>query len=157
MTLEINDQAPDFSAAATDAETLSLRDFAGQTLVLYFYPRDNTPGCTKEGEAFRDQYADFRAAGAAIVGVSRDSVKKHQNFKAKYGFPFDLIADVDEVLCTAYGVLKEKNMYGKKHVGIERSTFVIDGDGVVRNIWRGVKVNGHADEVLAAVRELQSA
>lgn len=156
MTLENNDQAPDFTATATDAETLSLSDFAGQTLVLYFYPRDNTPGCTKEGEAFRDQYEDFRAAGAAIVGVSRDSVKKHQNFKAKYGFPFDLIADTDEALCETYGVLKEKNMYGKKHIGIERSTFVIDGDGVVRHIWRGVKVNGHAEEVLAAVRELQS-
>lgn len=157
MTIETNTPAPDFCAAATGGRTLSLADFAGQTLVLYFYPRDNTPGCTQEGEAFRDQYDDFRAAGAAVVGVSRDSVRKHENFKAKYAFPFDLIADSDETLCNAYGVLKEKNLYGKKHIGIERSTFLIDGEGLVRGVWRGVKVPGHAGEVLDSIRELQSA
>src|SRR5699024_7438789 len=154
MTIKENDKAPNFSAAATGEQTLSLADFAGQTLVLYFYPRDNTPGCTQEGEDFRDLYADFRAAGAAIVGVSRDSVKNHENFRARYDFPFDLIADSDETLCNAYGVLKEKSMYGKKHIGIERSTFVIDGEGTVRKVWRGVKVCGHAEAVLAAVRAL---
>lgn len=157
MKPEIDHKAPEFSAAATGNKTLSLADFSGRTLVLYFYPRDNTPGCTKEGEDFRDQYDDFRAAGAAIVGVSRDSVKKHENFREKYAFPFDLIADTDEALCKAYGVLKEKSMYGRKHIGIERSTFVVDASGVVRHIWRGVKVPGHADAVLAAVHELQSA
>ena len=156
MTIDVNDKAPAFTAAASGERTLSLADFAGQTLVLYFYPRDNTPGCTQEGEAFRDLHADFRAAGAAIVGVSRDSVKKHENFRAKYAFPFDLIADSDETLCNAYGVLKEKSMYGKKHIGIERSTFVIDGDGIIRHIWRGVKVPGHVEQVLIAVHELQS-
>lgn len=154
MAIQENDQAPDFSAAATADETLALADFAGNPLVLYFYPRDNTPGCTQEGKDFRDLHGDFARAGAAIVGVSRDSVKKHENFKAKYDFPFALLADTDETLCNAYGVLKEKNMYGKKHIGIERSTFVIDGDGVVRHVWRGVKVRGHAEEVLAAVRAL---
>lgn len=154
MTIRANDKAPDFAAAATGGQTLSLADFGGRPLVLYFYPRDNTPGCTQEGEDFRDLYADFRNAGAAIVGVSRDSVRKHQNFKAKYEFPFDLMADTDETVCGAYGVLKEKTTFGRKHIGIERSTFVIDGGGIVRNVWRGVKVAGHAEEVLAAVREL---
>lgn len=154
MTLEINDRAPDFSAPATDDKTLSLADFAGRTLVLYFYPRDNTPGCTQEGEAFRDLYPDFRSANADIVGVSRDSLRKHENFRAKYAFPFDLISDADESLCAAFDVLKEKNMYGRKHIGIERSTFVIDADGVIRHAWRGVKVADHAQEVLEAVRAL---
>lgn len=153
-TVSPADKAPDFQAAATGDKTLSLADFAGQTLVLYFYPRDNTPGCTQEGEAFRDLYDQFRAAGADIVGVSRDSLRKHENFRSKYDFPFDLISDADESLCNAYGVLKEKNMYGRTHIGIERSTFVIDGTGVVRHVWRGVKVADHAEEVLAAVRAL---
>ncbi|HET7315079.1 peroxiredoxin [Salinisphaera sp.] len=148
------DKAPDFKAPATGDKTLSLADFAGQTLVLYFYPRDNTPGCTQEGEAFRDLYEQFRAADADIVGVSRDSLRKHDNFRGKYGFPFDLISDANESMCKDYGVLKEKNMYGRMHIGIERSTFVIDGEGVVRHVWRGVKVADHADEVLAAVRAL---
>lgn len=157
MTVQANDTAPTFCAAATGEQTLSLADFSGQTLVLYFYPRDNTPGCTQEGEAFRDQYDTFRGAGAQVVGVSRDSLRKHENFKAKHEFPFDLIADTDEALCHAYGVLKEKNMFGKKHLGIERSTFLIDGDGVIRRCWRGVKVCGHADEVLDAIRALHDA
>jgi peroxiredoxin Q/BCP len=154
MTVDTAQRAPDFSAAATGDQTLRLTDFAGHILVLYFYPRDNTPGCTQEGEAFRDHYKDFTAAGAEIVGVSRDSLKKHENFRAKYDFPFALISDGDETLCRAYGVLKEKTMYGRKHIGIERSTFVIDGQGIIRHAWRGVKVAEHAEEVLAAVRAL---
>ncbi|MBO9470175.1 peroxiredoxin [Endozoicomonas sp. G2_2] len=154
MTLQAQDRAPDFNAPATGDKKLSLSDFTGRTLVLYFYPRDNTPGCTQEGEAFRDLYDAFRRANADIVGVSRDSLRKHDNFRAKYDFPFDLISDADEKLCNAFGVLKEKNMYGRKHIGIERSTFVIDGDGLIRHVWRGVKVPDHADEVLAAVRAL---
>ncbi|MDA3920945.1 MAG: peroxiredoxin [Salinisphaera sp.] len=154
MTIGQNTKAPAFEAPATGDQTLSLESFAGRTLVLYFYPRDNTPGCTQEGEAFRDLYADFQAANAEVVGVSRDSLRKHDNFRAKYDFPFHLISDADESLCKAFDVLKEKNMYGRKHIGIERSTFVIDGQGVVRGIWRGVKVAKHADEVLQTVRDL---
>ncbi|GAB3682712.1 peroxiredoxin [Salinisphaera aquimarina] len=154
MSLDIQDQAPAFKAPATGDKQLRLADFSGRTLVLYFYPRDNTPGCTQEGEAFRDLYAQFQQAGAEIVGVSRDSIRKHENFRAKYDFPFDLISDADEKICVAYDVLKEKSMYGRTHIGIERSTFVIDGDGVIRHVWRGVKVAEHADEVLAAVRAL---
>lgn len=154
MTIEVNDKAPAFSAPATDDQTLSLADFSGRTLVLYFYPRDNTPGCTQEGEAFRDLYSEFQAADADIVGVSRDSLRKHDNFRAKYDFSFPLISDADESLCKAFDVLKEKNMYGRVHIGIERSTFVIDGQGVVRRIWRGVKVSEHADDVLQTVRDL---
>jgi peroxiredoxin Q/BCP len=152
--MQENDKAPDFQAAATRDRTLSLADFAGGALVLYFYPRDNTPGCTQEGEAFRDHYAEFRAAGADIVGVSRDSLRKHENFRSKYDFPFDLISDADESLCRAYGVLQQKETYGRTHVGIERSTFVIDAQGVLRHLWRGVKVAGHTEAVLAAVRAL---
>ncbi len=155
MSLEVNDAAPAFRAPATGDQSLSLADFAGKTLVLYFYPRDNTPGCTQEGEAFRDLYVQFQAANAEIVGVSRDSIRKHDNFRAKYDFPFHLISDADEKLCNAFEVLKEKSMYGRTHVGIERSTFVIDGAGVIRHAWRGVKVSEHADEVLAAVRALK--
>ena len=154
MSVDVNDPAPDFRAPATGDQSLSLSDFAGQTLVLYFYPRDNTPGCTQEGEAFRDHHDEFRAAGAQIVGVSRDSIRKHDNFRAKYDFPFHLISDADEKLCSAFDVLKEKNMYGRTHIGIERSTFVIDGKGVIRHAWRGVKVSEHVGEVLAAVRAL---
>jgi len=154
MTVDTNDPAPNFSAPATGDKTLSLADFAGRNLVLYFYPRDNTPGCTQEGEAFRDQYSKFQAAGADIVGVSRDSIRKHDNFRAKYDFPFDLISDADEQMCRDYDVLREKNMYGRTHIGIERSTFVIDGNGVIRHVWRKVKVADHADRVLAAVRAL---
>ncbi len=154
MTANPDHKAPDFSAPATGGKTLSLGDFAGQPLVLYFYPRDNTPGCTQEGEAFRDLYPQFRNAGAHIVGVSRDSMRKHDNFRAKYDFPFDLISDGDESVCQAYGVLKEKNMYGKTHIGIERSTFLIDGNGMIRAVWRGVKVPEHAEAVLEAVRAL---
>lgn len=154
MTLQVNDQAPDFKAPATDGKTLSLTDFKGQALVLYFYPRDNTPGCTQEGQDFRDLYAQFQKENAAILGVSRDSIKKHDNFRAKHDFPFDLISDEEEQICQAYGVLKEKKMFGKTNIGIERSTFLIDRHGVIRQIWRGVKVADHAQEVLTSLRNL---
>lgn len=154
MTTTIDAPAPDFSLPATGGQTIHLADLSGQIVVLYFYPRDNTPGCTQEGQDFRDLHADFAAAGATIVGVSRDSLRKHENFKAKYEFPFDLLSDADEQACNAYGVIKEKMMYGKTRLGIERSTFLIDAQGVLRRQWRGVKVRGHAAEVLEAVRSL---
>lgn len=155
MTATIDRPAPEFALPATGGGELSLDDLRGKTVVLYFYPRDNTPGCTREGQDFRDRYEEFRAAGAEVLGVSRDSVRKHENFKAKYEFPFPLLADEDENACRAYGVLKEKKLYGKTHIGIERSTFLIDAGGVLRREWRGVKVPDHADEVLAAVRDLR--
>jgi peroxiredoxin Q/BCP len=143
----------DFSATATGG-TFNLSDHKGETVVLYFYPKDNTPGCTTEGENFRDAHKLFAEAGATVVGCSRDSLKAHENFKAKMGFPFELIADADEKLCQQFGVIKMKNMYGKQVRGIERSTFVIDGGGKLVREWRGVRVPGHVDEVLAYVRTL---
>lgn len=139
---------------ATGDREVSIQSYRGAPLVIYFYPKDNTPGCTKEGQAFRDHYDAFRKAGAEIVGVSRDSARTHENFKAKHEFPFDLLADTDEVLCRAFDVIKEKNMYGKKVMGIERSTFLLDADGRIVREWRKVKVPGHVEEVLEAVREL---
>ncbi|SRR6056297_728555 len=139
---------------ATGDRALSVQAFRGAPLVIYFYPRDNTPGCTKEGQAFRDLYEEFGKLGTAIVGVSRDSARTHENFKAKHAFPFDLIADTDETLCGLFGVIKEKNMYGRKVMGIERSTFLLDADGRIVREWRKVKVPGHAEEVLEAAREL---
>ena len=143
----------DFSAESTDG-TFSLAAHRGHPVVLYFYPKDNTPGCTTEGENFRDLHKKFRAAGAVVAGVSRDSLKSHQGFRDKMGFPFALISDPDEALCTQFGVMKMKNMYGKKVRGVERSTFLIGPDGTLVREWRGVKVPGHAEEVLAAVEEL---
>jgi peroxiredoxin Q/BCP len=143
----------DFSAPATGG-TFKLSDHRGETVVLYFYPKDNTPGCTTEGAQFRDAYKQFRKAGAIVVGCSRDSLKSHENFRDKMAFPFELIADTDEKLCTQFGVIKMKNMYGKKVRGIERSTFLIDGAGKLIREWRGVRVPGHVDEVLEAVKAL---
>ena len=152
MTIEENAAAPDFRLAATGDQTLSLADFGGKYLVLYFYPRDNTPGCTQEGQDFRDLYSEFQALDADILGVSCDSVKKHENFKAKHDFPFALASDPDEIACRAFDVIKEKKLYGKPYVGIERSTFLIGPDARLLRIWRGVKVKGHAAEALEAVR-----
>ncbi len=152
--IEIGKQAPKFSLPATGDQTLSLADFKGRKLVLYFYPKDSTPGCTKEGQAFSALYPKFQAADCEILGVSRDGVKSHENFKAKQGFPFELLSDKEETLCQAFDVIKEKNMYGRKVLGIERSTFLIDPKGVLRAEWRKVKVDGHAEEVLAAVQGL---
>ena len=144
----------DFSLPSTGGSTFKLSDQRGKTLVVYFYPKDNTPGCTVEGTDFRDRYRDFASAGAQVVGVSRDSVKSHEGFKAKMNFPFELLSDADEQACTLFGVMKMKNMYGKKVRGIERSTFVLDGEGAIAREWRGVKVPGHAQEVLDFVKTL---
>jgi len=150
----IGKKVPAFSAPATSGRTVSTQDLAGRPFVLYFYPRDDTPGCTMEGEAFRDHYAQFKRRGVEIFGVSRDTLASHEKFKTKLGFPFDLIADPEEKLCAVFAVMKDKNMYGKKVRGIERSTFLIDAGGVLRNEWRKVKVDGHAQEVLAAAAAL---
>ena len=144
----------DFAAPATGDTTFRLSDHKGHPVVLYFYPKDNTPGCTTEGGDFAAAHAQFANAGAVILGVSRDSLKSHQNFRSKMGYPFELVSDPDEKLCAAFGVMKMKNMYGKQVRGIERSTFVIDGEGKLRREWRGVKVPGHVDEVLAFVQSL---
>jgi len=136
------------------AGRLSLSQLKGQAVVLYFYPKDNTSGCTKEAEAFRDLYEDFRKAGAEIVGVSKDSVKKHDNFRDKIAIPYPLVSDEDGTLCEDYGVWVEKSMYGRKYMGIERATFLIDKTGTIARVWRKVKVAGHAEEVLEAVRGL---
>ena len=143
----------DFSLPSTGG-SFKLSDLRGKKLVVYFYPKDNTPGCTVEGGDFRDRYREFAKAGAEVVGVSRDSLKSHENFKAKMKFPFELLSDADEELCAQFGVMKMKNMYGKKVRGIERSTFVIDKDGTLAREWRGVKVPGHAEEVLNFVKTL---
>jgi peroxiredoxin Q/BCP len=153
MAVAIDKKVPDFSAVSTGA-AFRLSSLKGKTVVLYFYPKDNTPGCTTEGVDFGAACAKFRKAGAEIFGVSRDSRKSHEGFKAKMKFPFELLSDPDEVLCTLFGVMKMKNMYGKQVRGIERSTFVIDADGRLRREWRGVKVPGHVDEVLAFVQSL---
>lgn len=146
--------APDFTLPATDGRSLGLKDFAGKTLVLYFYPKDSTPGCTTEARDFAALYDDFRAAGCEVLGVSRDSLKAHENFRTKNALPFALLSDRDEAVCTAFDVIKLKKLYGKEVRGIERSTFLIDGQGNIVREWRGVKVPGHAQEVLEAVRAL---
>ncbi len=148
--------APDFSLPATSGKIISLADFAGGYLVLYFYPKDSTPGCTQEGQDFRDLYPQFQALNTDILGVSRDSLKSHENFKCKQSFPFELLSDSDEVLCTAYDVIKMKNMYGKQVRGIERSTFLIDPQGVITAEWRKLSVAGHAAAVLETVRSLST-
>jgi len=147
-------QVPAFKLPATSGKNLGPGDFKGRKLVLYFYPKDDTPGCTTEGEGFRDHYKAFQKAGADVVGVSRDSIASHEKFKAKYEFPFDLISDTDEKLCAIFNVMREKNMYGRKVMGVERSTFLIDERGVLREEWRKVKVPGHVEQVLEAVKAL---
>lgn len=141
--------------AATDQQTIDLKDYRGQWIVLYFYPKDATPGCTTEGQNFRDAHADFVAANTIILGVSRDSVRSHDTFKQKQQFPFALLSDSNEILCKQFDVIKDKNMYGKKVRGIERSTFLIDPEGVVRHEWRKVKVDGHVTEVYQTLVDLQ--
>ena len=155
MSLDVGDKAPDFTMPTDGGGEVSLAKLKGKPVVLYFYPRDDTPGCTKEACGFRDALPDFSGAGGVeIIGVSRDTVAKHDKFKAKYDLPFTLGADETGAVTEAYGVWVEKNMYGKKSMGIERSTFLIDGDGVIRGIWRKVKVPGHVEAVLAAAKEL---
>lgn len=154
MTLSIDQPVPtDIRLPATGEQTLGLGDFTGRRIVLYFYPRDSTPGCTSESRDFAAHLAAFEAANAVILGVSRDSIASHEKFRSREALPFDLLSDADEVLCTAFGVMQWKNMYGKKVRGIERSTFLIDEQGVLRAEWRKVKVAGHVEEVLAALRQ----
>ena len=150
----LNQVAPDFCLPATGNQEITLSSYRGKTVVLYFYPKDNTPGCTTEGQQFRDLHSEFTASQSVILGVSRDSLKSHENFKAKMGFPFELLSDTEEVACQLFNVIKMKNMYGKKVRGIERSTFVIDATGVIQQEWRTVKVPGHVQEVLAFVKSL---
>ncbi len=150
----IKQTVADFSLPATGGKNFSLADCQGHPLIIYFYPKDSTPGCTTEAQQFRDLYPQLNDAGGIIVGVSRDSIKSHENFKAKQDLPFDLLSDAEELLCAQFSVIKMKSMYGKQVRGIERSTFVIDGTGVLQREWRGVKVPGHAQEVLDFVKTL---
>ena len=150
----IGKKPDDFTLPATGEKDISLSDLEGKNVVIYFYPKDSTPGCTREGQDFRDNIRKFRSRKTIVLGVSRDSIKSHENFKEKQEFPFDLLSDKDEKLCKQFDVIKEKNMYGKKHMGIERSTFLIDAKGVLRQEWRKVKVDGHVNEVLDAIKNL---
>lgn len=152
--VNIGEKVANFSLPATGDRNLSLDDFKGTNLVIYFYPKDSTPGCTLEGQNFRDNYSGFRKSGTAVLGVSRDSLKAHENFRARQKFPFDLLSDTEEKLCRQFDVIHEKNMYGRKVMGIVRSTFLIDGDGVLQKEWRKVRVKGHVEEVLEAARSL---
>jgi len=152
MTVEIGKKAPAFSLPTDGGGKVSLKDLKGKKVVLYFYPKDDTPGCTAEACAFRDSLPDFSKVKATVIGVSKDSVASHEKFKKKYKLPFPLAADTDGKVCEAYGVWVEKSMYGRKYMGIERATFLIDEKGIVRNVWRKVKVGGHADEVLEAMK-----
>ena len=154
LMVSIGKKVANFTLPATGDKNLSLADFKGKNLVIYFYPKDSTPGCTLEGQNFRDQYEEFRQAETEILGVSRDGLRAHENFKAKQGFPFDLLSDADEKLCKQFDVIHEKNMYGRKVMGIVRSTFLVDGKGVLRHEWRKVRVKGHVEEVLEAARSL---
>jgi len=153
-TVEPGKKVPNFELPATSDQTINLSALKGKNIVLYFYPKDSTPGCTLEGQDFRDRHQKFFNANTVILGVSRDSIKSHENFKAKQEFPFELLSDPDEELCTLFDVIKMKNMYGKQVRGIERSTFLIDAKGVLRQEWRKLKVDGHAEEVLVAAKEL---
>ncbi len=151
----LDQPAPDFELPATGGKPFRLSGAKGKPLVLYFYPKDSTPGCTTEGQQFRDFHPEFQKLGCAVYGVSRDSMKSHENFKSRMGFPFELLSDGDEAVCKLFGVIKMKTMYGRKVRGIERSTFAIDNEGVVRREWRGVKVPGHVREVLEFVKTLK--
>ena len=153
-TVNTGAAVPDFEMPATGDKTIKLTDLKGNNVVLYFYPKDSTPGCTLEGQDFSDNIEEFNSRGTIILGVSRDSIKSHEKFKTNQSFPFDLLSDRDELLCRLFDVIKEKNMYGKKVMGIERSTFLIDVSGTLRKEWRKVKVKGHVNEVLEAVKTL---
>lgn len=157
MAVALDQPVPDSTAQATSGQTVSLSALKGRQVVVYFYPKDSTPGCTTQGQGFRDQHGAFEAANTVVLGVSRDGMKSHENFKAKQGFPFELISDKDEALCQLFDVIKLKKLYGKEYMGVDRSTFLIDKDGVLRQQWRGVKVPGHVDAVLAAAQTLNQA
>ena len=149
--VSVGKRVKNFTLPATGNQDLSLSDFKGRSLVIYFYPKDNTPGCTQEGQDFRDLYSKFEKAGADILGVSRDSVRTHENFKKKHEFPFHLLSDGDEKLCKQFDVIHEKKLYGRTYMGIERSTFLIDSEGVLKHEWRKLRVPGHAEAVLEAL------
>jgi thioredoxin-dependent peroxiredoxin len=155
MSLTVGDKAPDFILPSSEGGTVSLQDFQGSPLVVYFYPKDDTPGCTKEACNFRDSIDELKKAGAAVIGISKDDLASHAKFKDKYKLNFPLASDQDGKTIEAYGAWMEKSMFGKKYMGIGRCTFLIDGDGRVVNAWRDVKVNGHIDEVLAAISALK--
>jgi peroxiredoxin Q/BCP len=154
LMVKIGKKVANFSLPATGDKTVSLKNLEGSNVVLYFYPKDSTPGCTLEGQGFRDHHAAFGKANTVILGVSRDSLKAHENFRAKQNFPFDLLSDAEEKLCRQFDVIHEKNMYGRKVMGIVRSTFLIDAKGILRQEWRKVRVKGHVEEVLAAAQSL---
>ncbi|KJZ16907.1 MULTISPECIES: peroxiredoxin [Halomonas] len=156
MTVSIGEPVPDFSASATGDNTITLSQLRGRQVVIYFYPKASTPGCTTEGGDFRDHKADFDGANTVVIGVSRDGIRAQENFKAKQGFNFELISDKDEAVCGLFDVIKLKKLYGKEHLGIERSTFLIDSEGRLAREWRKVKVKGHVEEVLEAARELHA-
>ena len=157
MAVAVDQPVTDFQAPATSGQTISLAALKGKQVVIYFYPKDSTPGCTTEGQGFRDQYAQFQAANTEVFGVSRDSLKSHENFKCKQEFPFELISDKDEAVCQLFDVIKLKKLYGKEYLGVDRSTFLIDKDGVLRKEWRGVKVPGHVAAVLEQAQALNNA
>ena len=157
MSVTVGKKVKDFKLPATGDQDIKLSDLRGNSVVIYFYPKDSTPGCTTEGQDFRDNHTKFKRQKTVILGISRDSLRSHENFKAKQNFPFELLSDADEKACAIFDVIKEKNMYGKKVMGIERSTFLIDADGVLRQEWRKVKVKGHVEEVLDAVKALNKA
>jgi thioredoxin-dependent peroxiredoxin len=150
--VSVGKRVENFTLPATGDQNLSLSDFKGRNLVIYFYPKDNTSGCTREGEDFRDLHEAFTKAGADILGVSRDSVKSHENFRKKHGFPFHLLSDPDEILCQQFDVIKEKKLYGRTYMGIERSTFLLDAGGILKAEWRKVRVPGHAEAVLETLK-----
>ena len=156
MTVAIDQPVSDFEIAATGEQTVRLSALKGKQVEIYFYPKDSTPGCTTEGQGFRDHYAEFQAANTEVFGVSRDSLKSHENFMAKQGFPFELLSDKDEALCQLFDVIKLKKLYGKEYMGVDRSTFLIDKDGVLRQEWRGVKVPGHVEAVLEQAKALNN-
>ena len=154
MSLAVGDKAPDFTIATDGGGTFCLSEMMGQNVIIYFYPKDDTPGCTKEACEFRDSLPDFSKSSSKIIGISKDTVAKHDKFKSKYELPFTLGADVEGAVCEAYGTWVEKSMYGRQYMGIERATFLVDREGVVQGIWRKVKVKGHVEEVLGAVQNL---
>lgn len=152
--VSLNKPVPDFELPATGDKTVRLSDLRGKNVLIYFYPKDNTPGCTLEGQQFRDHIAEFEQLNTVIFGISRDSVKTHENFKNKQAFPFDLLSDKDETVCNLFGVIQLKKLYGREYMGVDRSTFLIDAEGVLRHEWRSVKVKGHVEEVLTALKSL---
>ena len=151
----VGKKCPVFKAEATNNEVISNSTYKGKNLVIYFYPKDNTPGCTTEGQEFRDAYKKFKKLNTKILGVSRDSIRSHENFKSKQNFPFELLSDPDERVCKAFGVMKLKSLYGREYMGVDRSTFIVNAKGIIRNEWRNVKVKGHVQEVLESIKDLK--